>query len=202
MFSLNGWKSVHSDKSATTVAKAIFSNWICHYSCPKIIQSDNRKEFCNDLITQLTKALNIKHIKTSLYPQANVSSERFNRTLLDYLPIYSDAKTLNWKEILPIAHLSFNTQIHKSTNFTPYFLVHFMNPSFPYLSLNNEKPIYSDNWTQEALLRLNKYWQMTRHNLEQAQIKQKKYYDRLSKDRSFSRRTCSMEKIYFQTRYE
>jgi len=173
------------DKSAITVANAIFTTWICHYSCPRIIQSDNGKEYCNDLLTQLTD-LKIKHLKTSPYhPQTNASSERFNRTLLIYLRAYSDSETLNWEEILPVAQLSFNTQIHQSTNFTPYFLIHFMDPSFPYLSLNNDRPIYSDNLSQEALLRLNKYWRMTRHNLELAQLKQKKYYDHLSKNKDF-----------------
>jgi hypothetical protein len=41
------------DKSAPTVARAIFEKWICRFGCPVEITSDNGKEFCDELTKEL-----------------------------------------------------------------------------------------------------------------------------------------------------
>jgi transposase InsO family protein len=61
-----------TDKSAPTVARAIFEKWICRFGCPVEITSDNGKEFCNELTKELFKLLQIKHATTTPYhPQCN-----------------------------------------------------------------------------------------------------------------------------------
>jgi transposase InsO family protein len=177
------------NKEATTVAKAFFETWICRYSIPKVMLSDGGKEFCNQILNELNKELKIRHIKTSPYhPQTNASSERINRTLISYLRSYLTNKkeTLEWTKWLPVAQLSYNTQVHSSTKFSPYFLVHFHDPTMPQLHQQREYMNYSDSWTSEALLRLNHAWKASRENLVKARAQQKAYYDQRTAERNFT----------------
>ena len=135
---------------------------------------------------KLTKIFQINHLKTSPYhPQTNAASERFNRTLIGYIRAFVNENTLDWESLLPVAKLSFNTQIHSATRQTPYYLTHFQDPKLPYLSLIKELPLYNDNWSNEALLRLNRVWKENQENLLKAQSLQKKYYDCLTRKKNF-----------------
>jgi transposase InsO family protein len=177
-----------ADKSATSIANAFFDTWICRYSVPKTLLSDNGKEFCNSILKELNEVFKIHHIKTSPYhPQTNAASERFNRTFISYLRSYITDKeqSLDWTSWLPVAQLSYNTQVHASTKFTPYFLLHFHDPQFPNLTGVAEKYLYSASWPAEAILRLNNAWKSTKQTLQKASILQKKYYDQKTNERHF-----------------
>jgi hypothetical protein len=177
------------NKESETVAKAFFETWVCRYAMPKIILSDGGKEFCNKIMDDLNKELKIRHIKTSAYhPQTNASSERLNRTLISYLRSFMANKqqSLEWTRWLPVAQLSYNTQVHSSTKFSPYFLVHFHDPVMPQLHQQRDYMKYSTDWVSEALLRLNHAWQSNRVNLLKAREQQKIYYDQKTLDRNFT----------------
>ena len=67
------------NKEASTVALAIFEEWIAKFSCPKIIVSDNGREFCSKLSDELFKNLGIDHILTSTHhPQTNSAAKSLN----------------------------------------------------------------------------------------------------------------------------
>ncbi len=55
------------DKSATTVALAIFSRWLCRHGLPLDIVSDKGKEFCNKVVNEMLKLMSIKKL---LHPPA------------------------------------------------------------------------------------------------------------------------------------
>ena len=84
------------DKSAVTVASAIFSRWLCRHGLPLEFESDNGTEFCNQIIEQLLKLLEIKKTTTSAYhPQSNTLVEVCNKTIAEYLRINANMVTLD-----------------------------------------------------------------------------------------------------------
>jgi hypothetical protein len=54
------------DKSASTVASALFSRWLCRHGLPLEIISDNGKEFCNEIVDTLLKLMRIKKSNTMM----------------------------------------------------------------------------------------------------------------------------------------
>jgi len=75
-----------SDAGAKTLAKFIFKEIVCRHRVPKIILSDNRKNFISETIRILCEKFLIKHIFSSpYYPQTNRMVERLNRTLCSSL---------------------------------------------------------------------------------------------------------------------
>ena len=73
------------DKTAEMVAKMFFERWICRYSVPLQVVSDNGGEFANELFTELAKVMGFNHTKTSQYHPASNSSAEFNRSMKKYL---------------------------------------------------------------------------------------------------------------------
>jgi transposase InsO family protein len=163
------------NKEAATVAKAVFEKWICCYGCPKQIVSDRGAEFVNTTIRILYTAFGIKTTLTSaMHPQTNSTCESFNRTIIKYLQRMMDnGNTLEWECWLPALSLSYNTQVHRTTLTSPFYLMYLREPNLPYFDL--EKPVYSNNWSDEALYRLRQTTKLVTENSQRAQDRMKNY---------------------------
>ena len=174
------------DKRGETVIKAIYEQWICKHSAMQTLYSDNGKEFKNSDMEELCKNFKIEH-KTTLpyHAQANAQCERQNRTIISYLKAFLDGSTKDWESLLPPCQLSYNTQVHQSTGFTPYYLRFFMDPSVPFQNLLEPRMNYSENWVNEAMLRLHKTYQEAYKNLNKANEVQTHQYNKGTNERKF-----------------
>jgi hypothetical protein len=129
-----------ADKSAATVAAALFQDWFSVYGIPRTIMSDQGKEFCNQLQTGIWKQLAINHQTTTPYhPQTNSQAEVFNKTMAHYLrtAIFQDAGHADgqprpdWQLLLAPLTFSHNTAVHKATRDTPFHTMFGYDPRAP-----------------------------------------------------------------------
>jgi hypothetical protein len=113
------------DASATTVAEAIYSNWIIHYGVPEEIISDEGGEFnAKSIYQSLYEGFKIKKLTTTSYhQQANGQCERFNRTMSGMLAKYTKDGQTTWDIYLPTCVLEYNNTIHSVTKESPHFMV-------------------------------------------------------------------------------
>lgn len=114
------------NKEMTTVAKSLVENWILNFGIPKIILSDNGSEFCNSLMSEISKLFGFKHITTSVaYPQSNGSVERAHARLNEYLRLIGKnlENNKNWDNHMKYASFCYNTTVHSTTGFTPHELL-------------------------------------------------------------------------------
>ena len=63
-------------------------------------------------------------------------------------------QTLDWEEWLPALMFSYNTQVHKSTMESPFFLTYLLDPKLPFFDIENPRPLYKDGYVPEAAARL------------------------------------------------
>ena len=74
------------NQKATTTARALYENFIVHYSFPEQLHSDQGRNFESKVIKELCKIANIRKTRTTpFHPMGNPSAERFNRTLIRML---------------------------------------------------------------------------------------------------------------------
>lgn len=119
------------DQHATTVAKYIFE-YIRHHGVPESIHTDQGGQFESDLIKHLCGFLGINKTRTSPYhAQSDGMVERLNRTLKDQLAKYIVESSGEWDQYLPQAELAYNSSVHSSTGFSPFFLVNGREPNLP-----------------------------------------------------------------------
>ena len=82
-------------------------------------------EFINNVSSELHRLTGREQRVTSAYhPQANGLVERNNRTIENSLLKVLNQKPEDWPDALPGVLFAYNTSRHKSTRYTPFFLLY------------------------------------------------------------------------------
>jgi len=112
------------NKSGATVAKELLKIFF-DFGFPKIIQSDNGKEFVNAIVKEITSAAGIDHrLITPYHPQANGSAERTVQTAKRLILKLINGVKKDWDLFVPFTQFCINAKIvkrHKSSPFTVMF---------------------------------------------------------------------------------
>ena len=141
---------------------------------------NKRGSFISTLIRKLGKIFGVKQLTTSGYrPQTNVSLERRHIVLTDYIKHYADGFD-DWDRLLPFAILAYNTSLNKSTNFTPFQLVHGRVAWILSLFPTAGKLETYGPYLRDLIIRLNEIKKITAKNMIQAKEHSKLCYDRTS----------------------
>ena len=114
----------------------------------------------------------------------NAQCERQNRTIIDYLKKQLEGETLEWEEKIATCQFAYNSQVHKSTKYSPYFLRHAMEPAIPIKPPQMGRSYY-ENWTTEAIRKLKETWEEVYKNLNDAKKSQKYQHDKKVNPRKF-----------------
>jgi transposase InsO family protein len=95
------------DTTAETVSRALLSGWISRFVCPKIITTDQGRQFESQLFHSLVKMCGIQLRRTTpKHPAANGLVERLHRTMKAAIICHADEK---WTEALPLVLLGIRT---------------------------------------------------------------------------------------------
>ena len=112
------------NQSAKTTARALFDNFICHYSFPACLHSDQGCNFESEVIKELCSIASIDKSRTTPYhPMGNGMPERFNQTLLNMLGTLEDDQKSDWKSYVPSLVHAYNSTRHESTGYSPHYLM-------------------------------------------------------------------------------
>lgn len=108
--------------TAEAVAKVIFEGWICRFGSPKVITTDQGRQFESDLFANLLKLLGIKKNRTTPYhPQCNGMIERWHRCLK--AAIMARLNSTSWSDELPTVLLGLRAAIRSDSGVSAAQLV-------------------------------------------------------------------------------
>jgi hypothetical protein len=112
------------NKEVTTVVDALIG--ICsRLGSPTVLISDRGTEFTAHAMSEITRILGIRHIKTSpSNPRSNGLAENHMRTLKDMLAAYVNQTHTDWDKYASLVAHFYNTTVNDATGFTPYFLLY------------------------------------------------------------------------------
>ena len=110
---------------ADVVAHVFFDGWVASgYGIPSILLTDNGPQFCAKFFQTFCKTLGVKQVFTSAYrPSTNGQTERFNRTVAEYMGAYVAEHQRDWDQLAAVATYSYNIKPQLSTGFSPFELV-------------------------------------------------------------------------------
>ena len=122
-------KWVEAEALATITEKNIRSFvWrciICRFGIPRVLVSDNGKQFDNDSFRDFCSQLGIKnHYSSPAYIQANGQVEVTNRSLLKIIKTRLEGAKGVWLEELPSVLWAYRTTARTSTGETPFRLTY------------------------------------------------------------------------------
>ena len=109
---------------ASVIISAILGNFITVYGTPCTILTDQGTNFEFLEFSEFCKLFRIHKIRTTAYrPQSNGVCERFNQTLKSGLrKVLHESQFPSWDLYLNFVVFSYNTSIHSSTKFSPFYL--------------------------------------------------------------------------------
>ena len=116
-------------QNAQEVILAVITNWIPHHGVPFRIHSDQGAAFMSQAVRELCDLLGCTKSNTTAYnPRGDGVAERTVGTAKKILRNYIDRAFQRWDELLPVCAYAYNTMVHSSTKYTPFFLEHGRQP--------------------------------------------------------------------------
>ncbi len=178
------------DHKAMTVADTLVTEVFLRLGVPRIIHTDQGREFESDLIKAICELLEIKKTRTAPYrPQSDGQVERFNRTLISMLSMLCNDNTSNWDDHLPYVMCAYRSTVCESTGCSPNMVMLGREITLPIDLMFNKPeegpyrcPIEYIEWVRAALI---ESFERVRHHLGQAANRQKNYYDKRAQIREF-----------------
>ena len=125
------------DQTAKMIARHIQNKYVCQHRAPEQLHSDRGKNLNAQTVKDVCGYLHIWKTRTTPYrPQSDGQTERTIRTVVDLLAKYCSEAQDDWDEYLDSITCAYNSTVHESTGFSPYFLqrslTFFHCPQFPF----------------------------------------------------------------------
>lgn len=103
---------------------------------PRILLSDNGPQFVSNFWKEFFSLLQTDiRLTSSYHPQSNGQTERFNRTLIEALRSFVNARHDNWDTFLVHFEFAYNSTVNASTGLSPFILQFAQAPRAPWDSV-------------------------------------------------------------------
>ncbi|MCP3663135.1 MAG: DDE-type integrase/transposase/recombinase, partial [Gammaproteobacteria bacterium] len=171
------------DQKASTVARALVEGVICRHSCPVELLSDCGTNFLSAVVQHVCELFRVKKVEgTPFHPQTDGLTERYNATLVKMLSFYVNEHQNDWDEGVAFVQFAYRTSPQASTNETPYFLMYGRDARLPldaaYQAYRGKYEITPEDYARECTLKVTEAQQLARLNIEKAQERQRRNYDK------------------------
>ena len=179
------------DQESITVTKVIVNEFICRFGAPLQLHSDQGGTFEAQLFQHMCCLFRIQKTRTtSQRPQANGTVERFNRTLLSMLTMYSQKNQKSWDSTLPQVMMAYRSSVHSSTGVTPNKMMFGRNILMPMAAIIPRPPredevTNGEDYVEKLQGILSDVHETARRHIKQNTEYQKKHYDVKTKHREF-----------------
>jgi hypothetical protein len=141
--------------------------------------SDRDVVFTSKFWRELMRLMGTKlHMTSAFHPQSDGQSESANRVIVMYLRCLTGDRPRQWLQWLPWAEYVFNTAYQSSLRDTPFRVVYGRDPP----SIRSYEPGETRVAAVARTMEDREFLADVRHRLEQAQVVQKKHYDRVHRD--------------------
>lgn len=161
---------------APRLADLFLLHVVRHHGLPRAIVSDRDPRFTSIFWQSLWKQLGTKLLmSTAFHPQTDGQTERQNRTLEETLRAYVNYQQDDWDDRLAAAEISYNSSVHASTGFSPFFLNYGYHPHLPLDVAVSSTNVSNNPTAADRIARLHASIEDAKSSLLKAQARQTHY---------------------------
>ena len=178
---------------------------MCRFGVPRVLISNNRRQFDNALFRDFYKHFRIQnHYSSPAHPQANGQAEVANRSLLKIIKTRLEGAKGVWPDELPGVLWAYRTTIRTPTRETPFKLAYGSEAVIPIeVHMANYMAMQYQNEDNEEQLRLNlDLIDEVRMDAEQQTARYKnlmaRQYDAIMKPRHFNIEDLVLKEFLWQ----
>ena len=179
------------NQEATTVAHKLVDEFFFGFSLPEQLHSDQGRQFESAIIKEVCSLLQINKTRTTPYhPQSDGMVERFNHTLLSMLATTIADHPWDWEDNLCQLCYAYNTSVHSSIGYTPFFLMFGCQARLPVdlaFQLPQSQLVYLNKYTLHLQNTLRDSYKQVREKLEHNLQRQKEVYDQKAHGSAYSK---------------
>lgn len=118
-FTKRGWALPLKTKKGEEVARVLDKFFGSLAKCPKLICTDDGKEFFNSQVSEIFEKYKIKHYSTYSGHKSTIV-ERFNRTIRNWIEQeFQLVSSFKWIDFIDRILNRYNHRVHRSTGFAP-----------------------------------------------------------------------------------
>jgi len=181
---LTRWSEAYPipDQEARTIAETLVSEFVARYGVPRIIHSDQGRNFESRLFKEMCGLLGVKKTRTTTFhPQSNGLVERMNKTIGTLITSYVSENQKTWDKDLSLLMMAYRATPHETSGISPNELMLGREVSMPIdvqVGLPPEsKPTEEIQYVENLRVRLENAYSLARENLEVGAERQKRRYD-------------------------
>ena len=172
------------NKEALTVARALMDVFVSRFGVPLQLLTDNGKEFCNSVMSELCRLLGVDKVRTTAYKAStNGAVERLHRTLNSMIGKVVAVHQRNWDELLPSIMAAYRASKHEATGYSPNFLIFGRENAAPLDVVfglpdsEEEIPQSFDEYAEHKTRMMREAYELARDHLGNSAQRAKRYYD-------------------------
>ena len=180
------------NQEAETIADALVEGMISRFGVMESLHSDRGTNFESRVFAAMCERLGIHKTRTTpLHPQSDGLVERFHRNLGDQLAIVTSRHQRDWDKHLPLVLMACRSAVQESTECTPALLLlgrELRTPAELVFGRPPDAPAVpaGPEYARKLQDRLDSAHSFAREQLQEAAVKQKRYYDVKSRGRDFA----------------
>ena len=204
-------KWVEAEPLATTTEKNIWcfvwKNVVCWFGIPKVLVSDNSKQFDKEAFRDFCQQLGIKNHYSSLtHPQASGQIEVTNRSLLKIIKTWLEGAKGVWLDKLPSVFWAYRMTERTPTRETSFPLAFKSEVVIlEKVGLTSFRLAHHDEWKNDEAIHLqldllDKLWTASRQQMAHYQHLMVKYYNTNIRHRHFKVEDLVLKKVTTATR--
>ena len=181
---LTRWSEAYPipDQEAKTVAEVFITQFVARLGSPRLIHTDQGRNFEAKLFKEMCRMLGIKKTHTMPFrPQSNGIVERMNKTIGSLISAFISENQKTWDKDLSILMMAYRSTPHETSGLTPTELMLGRQISMP-IDIQVGLPPESEPQEEIQYLvnlrdRLEDAYAIARENLKVGAERQKRYYD-------------------------
>ena len=170
------------DQTAETIARILVNNIFCKHGMCNELLTDKGSNFLSRLFKSICDHFHIRKVNTtSWHPMSNGQTERGNRSILNMLSAFVNERQANWDHYIDQVTFALNVSKHRSTNETPFFLMHGRDAILPVdqLIVDRIKPVYSyDDYKEVVVNQLETTFEHVKEYARKTYLARKAQYDK------------------------